>query len=476
MESDTSQSSNPEYEDLANRMASLLHIEEKEYEVPADLTEARNEHKYSLVITTITRREYVINIFYNMLQRSWQPSGNIEISSFGKAVYLVYFGLGCDYNTVITRSPRGLNEDLLLLEKCDPDKIPEEYEFKYADFTVQVHGLPMSSQTTKIVEFVASKIGFPYPINPSEQTKWRSFARVRVKVDVTEPIRQELVFTLPSKKKCKAKLRYERLHKVCFFCGRFGHIMKQCPDLSRECEKLGFFSPETFMEKMQDMKVARFTEEINVNYWTRITQFNQSSAKQQESSRGMQEDDDVRSKNPDSAFGQDITNIISTFHSPKEDIHARDNSATKNSHARDNSATQIIANSQSNKETTKNLPTIQPGKNQSPAHQAINTNSHAVTTGAKKPSTFEPIRKPSPITITQPPKPLPTHEINSQQPIPNHQKPSSPNPTSIIHTAKKPLWELPSATKILLHPRTNTTPTPILHQITFQKNLSPSHL
>ncbi|XP_026384248.1 uncharacterized protein LOC113279799 [Papaver somniferum] len=256
-------------------MASLLQDEEEIFKVPEDIVESNTEHKYNVVITTITGREYEINILYNMLQRSWRPSGNMEIHSFGKEIYLIHFELGCDYNTVITKSPWVLNEDLLLLEICNPEKLPHEYEFKYADFSIQIYGLSMSNQKIKMVEFIASKIGVPYPINPSEQAKWGGFARVRVKIDITQPIRQELTFTLPSKKKCTVSLRYERLPRVCFFCCRFGHIMKQCPELSKECEKLGFFSPETFMEKMQDIKLSRITEEVNANFKPKILQSRQ---------------------------------------------------------------------------------------------------------------------------------------------------------------------------------------------------------
>ncbi|XP_026458974.1 uncharacterized protein LOC113359579 [Papaver somniferum] len=217
------------YEDITTRMASLLKEDDLIFEVPDDVVEACDDHKYTLIITTITRREYGLNILYNMLQRSWRPSGCIEISSFSQAIYKVKFELGCDCNNVIMRSPWGLNEDLLLLEVCDPDKLPHEYEFQYTDFTVKVHGLSMSNQKIKMVEFIASKIGISYPILVLEQAKFGSFARVRVKIDVTQPIRRELSFLLPSKKKCTVNLRYERLPKVYFFCGRFGHIMKLCP-------------------------------------------------------------------------------------------------------------------------------------------------------------------------------------------------------------------------------------------------------
>ncbi|XP_026429938.1 uncharacterized protein LOC113326415 [Papaver somniferum] len=162
----------------------------------------------------------------------------MEILSFRKFIYLVHFALGCDYNTVLTRSPWTLNEDLFFMETCDPDKLLEEYEFKFADFTIHIHGLPMSAQTIKMVDFIAGKIGTTYPITSSEHALWGSVARVRVRMDVTEPVRQELNFTLLSKKKCKAMLRHERLSRVMRNFGlsekgiKWIHTLLQCARIS----------------------------------------------------------------------------------------------------------------------------------------------------------------------------------------------------------------------------------------------------
>lgn len=49
----------------------------------------------------------------------------------------------------------------MLVEIYDPDKLSHQYEFKYADFTIQVHGTPMSPQNITMMEFIASKVRDP---------------------------------------------------------------------------------------------------------------------------------------------------------------------------------------------------------------------------------------------------------------------------------------------------------------------------
>lgn len=105
-----------EYNEITTRTTSLLKEDDLIFEVPDDVATPSEEHKHTLISTAITRREYGLIILYNMLQRWWRPPRGIEVSSFGQAIYIVKFELGCNYNNVILRSPWGLNEDILIME------------------------------------------------------------------------------------------------------------------------------------------------------------------------------------------------------------------------------------------------------------------------------------------------------------------------------------------------------------------------
>lgn len=76
----------------------------------------------------------------------------------------------------------------------------------------------MTVLNEKVVTFLASQFGTPYPIPKGESLK---YARVRVKIDITKKLQKSISVTLPSKKVIEAQLGYEKLPKLCFYCGFF---------------------------------------------------------------------------------------------------------------------------------------------------------------------------------------------------------------------------------------------------------------
>jgi len=59
---------------------------------------------------------------------------------------------------------------------------------------------------------------------------WRRFMRVRVEIDVEEPLQQDLVIEREEVENIKIVFKYEKLGKFCFVCGAIGHTENFCSD------------------------------------------------------------------------------------------------------------------------------------------------------------------------------------------------------------------------------------------------------
>ena len=60
---------------------------------------------------------------------------------------------------------------------------------------------------------------------------WRNFLRVRVQMDVGQPLKRRMRI---EKRDCDwiwVEFRYERLPNFCFICGCLGHIDRKCKKL-----------------------------------------------------------------------------------------------------------------------------------------------------------------------------------------------------------------------------------------------------
>ncbi|XP_026378076.1 uncharacterized protein LOC113272462 [Papaver somniferum] len=199
---------------------------------------------------------------HQILTKAWRPSGVFTITDIGSGTYNVKFSLMCDLIAVLQGTPWSVKEDLILIEIGNEESLLEDYDFKYVIFSLHIYGLPLSMLNAAKVFSIVSIFGTPEPIDPSMAAKWDKFAKVIVRLDISKLLPKDMEITLKSKKKIKISFRYEKVPRLCFHCGYFGHIVKQCPHLSKELEEDTSLSIDDIILRMNDRSYARYNEKI----------------------------------------------------------------------------------------------------------------------------------------------------------------------------------------------------------------------
>lgn len=110
-----------------------------------------------------------------------------------------------------------------MMERCEADLLPEEYEFRYVYFWMQFHGLTLNMMNINKVTKLAQQIGKTKLVTEEEASKWGKFARARVQIDTTKPLPRDVEVIMASKRKRTVQIKYEKLPRVCYSCGFFGH-------------------------------------------------------------------------------------------------------------------------------------------------------------------------------------------------------------------------------------------------------------
>ncbi|KAH1032562.1 hypothetical protein J1N35_044736, partial [Gossypium stocksii] len=95
---------------------------------------------------------------------------------------------------------------------------------------VQVHNLPPGLMT----EAMAKKFGdFVGQFLDYDTTLWsvniQSYMRIRVRLNVTFPLKHKKKVLISHNQVCYARFQYERLSLFCFICGNLGHGENFCP-------------------------------------------------------------------------------------------------------------------------------------------------------------------------------------------------------------------------------------------------------
>lgn len=119
---------------------------------------------------------------------------------------------------------------LLSLQYWIPEVAVYEIEFSVVPFWVQLHGLPLGTMTTKNAVKLMEQLGEIVEVeNPLiEGQLLRSFMRVRVQLDITQPLVTGCWVPRKDLPKVWIVFKYEKLMDVCFKCGVIGHEQKYC--------------------------------------------------------------------------------------------------------------------------------------------------------------------------------------------------------------------------------------------------------
>ena len=120
-----------------------------------------------------------------------------------------------------------------------------EMELNKMTFWVQVHHLPVIFRTRRIAEQLYEAIGTTNVVTDEAETEGEKFMRVRVTIDISQPLCRGRVISLDSGKELWVSFKYERLPNLCYRCGRLTHDDRDC-DLWVESEGSLFTEAQQF--------------------------------------------------------------------------------------------------------------------------------------------------------------------------------------------------------------------------------------
>lgn len=123
--------------------------------------------------------------------------------------------------------------ETLLVEWVDPsgNRPMQSYSFRYLPVNVHLYGIPKQLRSMCLVEKIINKIGVKdtYVIM-SKNAMFRilEFVIARIILDVSKPLLDSVTINLSKDKKIKVYIHYEKLVKICSFCGHLFHNVSSC--------------------------------------------------------------------------------------------------------------------------------------------------------------------------------------------------------------------------------------------------------
>ncbi|XP_058726793.1 uncharacterized protein At4g02000-like [Vicia villosa] len=159
----------------------------------------------------------------------WRPVKGVIIKQAMEGLFLFQFSHKLDMEAALRGGPWTFGSHLLIIEKVQIGVQIESIPLFHVEFWVQVHNIPAGLMLEKVGKTIANFIGtFVEYDKHNNSSFWRQYMRLRVKVDVRNPLKKNTRVKNRGGEWCTVTFKYENLGLFCFVCGILGHSDQRC--------------------------------------------------------------------------------------------------------------------------------------------------------------------------------------------------------------------------------------------------------
>lgn len=168
------------------------------------------------------------------MAKAWRSNYH-GISQVSRSMFMAHFRTLEAMMFVITRQPCIMGSDNLLLEWLDPSdeaKEKEDYRFDTIYVTIRIYGVPRSFRSIQLLRSILEQVGEPSEFHPLHQGMLYAKAEYMwgtARLQINSPIKDRIMVNFPNESSGLAYLFYEKIGRICTFCGIMFHNVQGCP-------------------------------------------------------------------------------------------------------------------------------------------------------------------------------------------------------------------------------------------------------
>ncbi|MBA0687143.1 hypothetical protein Goari_014700 [Gossypium aridum] len=141
---------------------------------------------------------------YRVLRSLWFTKYDVNFVALNEEVILVKFGCVEDRNRILNMMPWLFDNCLFAMLPFVKDKELETYEFNISPFRLRIYNIPLEYMDRQIAMDVGKAIGELVAIDWKDRNGgWTEFMRLKVKINVSNPLRRVCGIIGHTTQKCK---------------------------------------------------------------------------------------------------------------------------------------------------------------------------------------------------------------------------------------------------------------------------------
>lgn len=162
------------------------------------------------------------------IKQIWRVKNGVEIRLIGENLFSFQFFNWKDKERVIQGEPWWFEKKVLVLCEINGREQSSAIKPHKTPFWVQVYDVPFILRSNAVVKHIGNTIGEFLDWENKGDEKWGSFLRIRVLMDLEKPLKKGTMLKNKNEAVYKINFKYESLFDFCYYCGRVGHLVKDC--------------------------------------------------------------------------------------------------------------------------------------------------------------------------------------------------------------------------------------------------------
>lgn len=220
-------------------MANSFHLtskEDREVDVGDGGSDEHVEEQttFDLVGRVVAEKSFSGHTLKSNIGRLLHPVMGLQFPSFGDNHILLQFNHPLDRTHAMKGSPWLIDRCAMLLSKISPDANMETMPLNMMSIVVRLSNIPFGHRNPAVARSLCASLGVVDEVIPPKGDGPQSYVRVRVQINITEPIPRGVYLRIGSGSRHWVSFTYERMPVYCYLCGLGGHLERSAqPVLGR---------------------------------------------------------------------------------------------------------------------------------------------------------------------------------------------------------------------------------------------------
>lgn len=171
--------------------------------------------------------------FERQMRRAWGLNHTTTFTMIERGLYLLECDNEQERSKVLMDGPWTYRQDLVIVSECNSMEESDGRNMTHTDLWVQYHNIPLDVLNEEGIKLLTNPIGSPLSEPVPGFSNGKPYFKIRMLIHLSVPIKDKLTTTNPLLGETEVFLVYEKVGRICTYCGEIGHDITSCAPRAR---------------------------------------------------------------------------------------------------------------------------------------------------------------------------------------------------------------------------------------------------